>query len=187
MEHDFKIGDDIKVQIVRDLIEPFYLDDIKSMIRGKKYWKLTGQVFETVSKILVAVGSVMSFSSGYFDDPLLGFLAGTISTMSLATLQFASFSYIENKKQGKELNILLKKLNLDTIPVLEHQQDSQQIEPSIYSKNLNDMSIHKVDYPDDENASRRLSKLSIDGEIIPSVSKVSSTDEVVFGKSPQSF
>ena len=35
MEDNFKIRDSIKVQIVHDLIEPFYLDDIKSMIRGK--------------------------------------------------------------------------------------------------------------------------------------------------------
>jgi hypothetical protein len=40
--------------------------------------------------------------------------------MSLATLQFSSFAYSENKKQGQELNILLKKLDLDTVPVVEH-------------------------------------------------------------------
>ena len=192
MEQDFKIRDVVKIGIVQDLIEPFYVDDIKSMIRGKKYWKLSGQVFETVSKILVAVGSVMSFSSGYFDDPLLGFLAGTISTMSLATLQFASFSYMENKKQGKDLNVLLKKLNLDTIPVLERQQESQHIEQSIYGKNINDdeilpMVISTVHYTDCENTSRRMSNVSIDGEIVQSrISKVDSTDEDLVEKSLQS-
>jgi hypothetical protein len=40
--------------------------------------------------------------------------------MSLATLQFSSFAYSENKKQGQELNILLKKLDLDTVPIVEH-------------------------------------------------------------------
>ena len=104
---EFKIRDSLKVTIVHDLIEPFYLDDIKSMIRGKKCWKLTGQFFETFSKILVAVGGIMSFSNGYFTDPLLSFLAGTISTLSLATLQFSSFAYMENKRQGQDLNILL--------------------------------------------------------------------------------
>ena len=125
-ENNFKIRDTIKIKIVHELIEPFYLDDIKSMIRGKKYWKLSGQIFETVSKILVAIGGIMSFSSGYFNDPMLSFLAGSISTLSLATLQFSSFAYVENKKQGQDLNVLLKKLNLDVIPVLERRTDSVQ-------------------------------------------------------------
>jgi hypothetical protein len=126
MEDNFKIRDSIKVQIVHELIEPFYLDDIKSMIRGKKCWKLSGQIFETVSKVLVAVGGIISFSSGYFNDPILSFLAGSISTLSLATLQFSSFAYTENKKQGQDLNVLLKKLNLDVIPILERRTDAVQ-------------------------------------------------------------
>ena len=122
METNFKIRDSLKIQIVHELIEPFYLDDIKSMIRGKKYWKLSGQMFETFSKVLVAIGGIISFSSGYFNDPILSFLAGSISTLSLATLQFSSFAYLENKKQGQDLNVLLKKLNLDVIPVLERRE-----------------------------------------------------------------
>lgn len=125
MEENFKIRDSVKVQIVHELIEPFYLDDIRSMIRGKKCWKRSGQIFETVSKVLVAVGGIISFSSGYFDDPILSFLAGSISTLSLATLQFSSFAYTENKKQGQDLNVLLKKLNLDVIPILERRTDAQ--------------------------------------------------------------
>ena len=124
MEDTFKISDEIKIKIVHDLIEPFYVNDIKSIIKNKKCWKLSGQVFETVSKILVAVGGIVSFSSGYFNDPILSFFAGSISTLSLATLQFASFAYMENKKQGQDLNTLLKKLNIDIVPVLEKRYDS---------------------------------------------------------------
>lgn len=120
----FKISDEIKIKIVHELIEPFYVNDIKSIIKNKKCWKLSGQVFETVSKILVAIGGIVSFSSGYFNDPILSFFAGSISTLSLATLQFASFAYMENKKQGQDLNVLLKKLNIDIVPVLEKRDDS---------------------------------------------------------------
>ena len=93
------------------------IEDIDYIIKSKKYWKISGQVFETTSKILVAVGSILSFSTAYFEEPLLSFFAGSISTLSLAMLQFSSFSYSENKKQGKELNVLLEKLNLDTVPI----------------------------------------------------------------------
>jgi hypothetical protein len=47
--------------------------------------------------------------------------------MSLALLQVASFSYKENKKQGEELNILLKKLNLDTIPAMVRTEDQTTV------------------------------------------------------------
>ena len=113
---NLKISDDIKVKILNELIEPYYISDIDYIIKSKKCWKMTGQIFETTSKVLVAIGSILSFSTAYFDEPLLSFFAGTISTLSLAMLQFSSFSYSETKKQSKELNVLLEKLNLDTVP-----------------------------------------------------------------------
>jgi hypothetical protein len=39
---------------------------------------------------------------------------------------FSSFAYSENKKQGQELNILLKKLDLDTVPIVEQQINLQR-------------------------------------------------------------
>lgn len=119
MTDELKISNDIKLKILQSFIEPSYTDDVDNLIRGKKCWRISGQVFETISKIFVAVGGIISFSSGYFSNPILGFVAGGISTISLALLQFSSFSYAENKKQSQELNIILKKLNVDTLPVFE--------------------------------------------------------------------
>ena len=118
---DIEVGENIKVQIMKDLIEPMYISDVKSAIKEKKCWKLTGQVFETLSKVLVAVGGIISFSSGYYSNPTLGFVAGSVSTVSLAMLQFSSFSYGQNKKQSSELNILLTKLDIDTVPELSRE------------------------------------------------------------------
>jgi|LauGreDrversion4_2_1035121.scaffolds.fasta_scaffold446845_2 hypothetical protein len=125
MDDSFKISNEVKIKIVHELIEPFYLDDIESIIRNKKCWRTSGQVFETLSKVLVAIGGIVSFSSGYFNDPILSFLAGSISTLSLATLQFSSFAYMENKKQSQDLNTLLRKLNIDVVPILERRFDSE--------------------------------------------------------------
>ena len=131
---NLKISEDIKIKIIDELIEPYYIEDIDYIIKSKKCWKISGQIFETTSKVLVAVGSILSFSTAYFDEPLLSFFAGSISTLSLAMLQFSSFSYNENKKQGKELNVLLEKLNLDTVQITrmyemaprEREQEQQQ-------------------------------------------------------------
>jgi hypothetical protein len=118
-----KISEDTKIYIVEKLIEPSYKSDIASTIHGKKCWKITGMTFETMSKSMVAIGGVMSFSAGYFNSAILSFVAGSISTLSLALLQFSSFSYTQNKKQADELNILLKTLDLETIPSLTRSID----------------------------------------------------------------
>lgn len=118
-EHEkIEIDDDTRKFIIDKLVEPYYKSIIANTISGKTCWRRTGITFETLSKVMVALGSIMSFSSGYFHDDTLSFISGSISCLSLACLQFSSFSYKENKKQGDELNILLKKLKLDTVPAL---------------------------------------------------------------------
>jgi len=124
--HDkIEISDDTRIYIIDKLVEPYYKNIIKNTINGRLCWRKTGILFETVSKIMVAFGSILSFSAGYYHDETLSFISGSISCLSLAFLQLSSFSYKENKKQSEELNILLKKLKLDTIPVFERQADTQ--------------------------------------------------------------
>ena len=118
-EHEkIEIDDSTRKYIIDELVEPYYKSTVANTISGKTCWRRTGITFETVSKVMVAFGSIMSFSAGYYHDDTLSFVSGSISCLSLACLQFSSFSYKENKKQGDELNILLKKLKLDTVPAL---------------------------------------------------------------------
>jgi hypothetical protein len=125
MAKKFKVSDEVKLQIVNDIVEPSYIEEIRNSITARKCWKKTGQIFETLSKVLVAVSGILSFSSGYFGDPILGLVSGSITTISLAMLQFSSFSYNQNKKQSAELNLLLQKINVDTIPIIERSSNSK--------------------------------------------------------------
>jgi len=116
---NLKISDDTRVYIIDNLIEPYYKNVVKNTLSARQCWRKTGIAFETISKIMVAFGSIISFSAGVYENQTLSFVSGSISCLSLAFLQFSSFSYKENKKQSEELNVLLKKLGLETIPVLE--------------------------------------------------------------------
>jgi len=128
MSHEkIDISNLTRESIVNTLIEPYYKDMIKTTMEGKKLWRILGISLETSSKIMVALGGIFSFSAGFYHDDTLSFVAGSISCMSLALLQVASFSYKENKKQGEELNILLKKLNLDTIPAMVRTEDQTTV------------------------------------------------------------
>ena len=144
MTDQLKISNDLKINILKKLIEPSYSRDIDEMIHGKRCWRITGQVFETASKVLVALGSILSFSSGYFDNPVLGFIAGSVSTVSLAMLQFSSFSYRENKKRTSELNLMLQKLGLDTIPQIDLQTDNNPTGIPEYNKSVSNINLNQM-------------------------------------------
>ena len=128
------------------------------MIKGKRCWKTIGQIFETLSKILVAASGILSFASGYYKNDTLSFLAGSISTISLAMLQFSSFCFKENKKQSDELNILLKKLGIDTIPVFDRNIDGQGLSRQVqnnddnFSKIISE--IHNIQTQDNNTRNR---------------------------------
>jgi len=161
-----KISDDTKIYIVEQLIEPSYKSDIKKLINDKKCWKCTGITFETVSKIMVAISGVFSFSSGYFQNPMLSFISGSIATLSLALLQFSGFSYSQNKKTGEDLNVLLKSLDLDTIPVLARMADDGSnakmrvsagpmntvIPNNVFNNDNNDNNINNNNINNDDNS-----------------------------------
>ena len=95
------------------------------MMKGRHAYRLSGQRFETLSKCLVAAGGVISFSAGVYNIPTLSFVAGAVSTLSLACLQFSSFSYKESKAQTRDLNAMLRKLKIDTLPMLDMNSESK--------------------------------------------------------------
>lgn len=134
IQEKIQISNETRLYIIDELVEPYYKRIVKNTIDGRLFWRRTGITLETVSKIMVAFGSIISFSAGYYKDDRLSFISGSISCLSLAFLQLSSFSYKENKKQSDELNILLKKLDLDTVPVFERNSDTvQQSKTSMYN------------------------------------------------------
>jgi len=112
-----QIGEILKEQIMRELIEPSYYGDVNETIKGRKCWRVSGHVFESMSKILLAASGVISFAAGVYDDKILSFIAGTISTVSLATFQFSLYSIKMHKKNSFELNQLLEKIDIEPVPV----------------------------------------------------------------------
>jgi hypothetical protein len=144
----YQVRDIIKEKIMVNYIEKSYEYDVDSLIHGRRRWKKTGQAFETMSKIFLALGGILSFSSGYFDIKALSFLSGSISVISLSFLQFSSFCYLENKKQSNELNIVLKKLGLETLPELSRDNDiiQKRESPYYYEQLVNQSNKNKNNY-----------------------------------------
>ena len=59
------ISDTTRIKINDSLIEPLYYDDIKSIIKNRKNWRIAGHILETMSKLLISGSSILSFYSCY--------------------------------------------------------------------------------------------------------------------------
>jgi hypothetical protein len=164
-----EISHETREFIVDTLVEPYYKDMVKTTINGKKWWRNLGISFETASKVMVALGGIFSFSAGYYHDDTLSFVSGSISCMSLAFLQIASFSYKENKKQGDELNILLKKLKLDTVPSMPRSEDQSAMYSSRESpRRAPDRGLTRQNsFPRQNSFSDPINVANLEGEMSP--------------------
>jgi len=173
VEEKRKVGELLKEKILATLVEPSYYTDVNETIKGRKCWRVSGHVFESMSKIFLAVASVLSFAAGVYDDKILSFVAGTLSTTSLACFQFSLYSIKMHKKNSYELNQLLDKLNIDTVPVFgssnngkESQEEQEMYEPcfmaresepevvaapvEVLTKKNIIVEAHKIDIPKEE-------------------------------------
>jgi hypothetical protein len=148
-EEKRKVSNLLKEEILKALVEPSYYTDVNETLKGRKCWRVSGHVFESMSKILLAISGVLSFAAGVYDDKILSFVAGTLSTVSLATFQFSLYSFKMHKKNSYELNQLLEKLDIDTLPVFEsmakgvEQQYQESYEPQFMCKQA-DSPLEKV-------------------------------------------
>ena len=116
------VSHDTRNAILTQHIESGYIKDVEEGLRDRRCYNTAGKAFETLSKILIAFGGILSFSSGYYNNPNLGFAAGSVSTVSLACLQFSSFCYKESKKNGESVNAILHELHIQTLPEPSDQQ-----------------------------------------------------------------
>ena len=116
-----KISTKVKEEILVELVEPCYKTDIKELINERKFWRKTGNYFESASKVFIGASSIVSFASGIYDYQLLSFFSGTTGVLSLVCMQFSSYSYNESKERTSKLNKLLEKLKIETVPDISDQ------------------------------------------------------------------
>lgn len=116
-----------------DIVRPAMIEDVKSMVSGRKWWLRASTIFETAGKIASAGGVVLAFASGSdIADPsqsqILGFTAGAVGTSGLVLSAFANFARTQSVERGDALNTILKDANLKDIPDITDDLVVQQAE-----------------------------------------------------------
>lgn len=112
----YRVSENTKNIILNAHIEPSYIYDVKDSLRDRDCYKKTAKVLETMSKIFIAFGGILSFSSGYYGNQHLAFASGSVSTISLALLQISGFCYKEAKKNQDNVNRILDQLGIESLP-----------------------------------------------------------------------
>jgi len=108
----------VRERIISKLIEPNYYDDVRCTLSARRWWRIIGHVFETTSKVAIAGSGILSFSSGFYGDKRLALFAGVTSTLSLALAQLGLYCFKQSKNNTDELNTILQKIKIETVPNL---------------------------------------------------------------------
>jgi hypothetical protein len=104
-----------------DIVRPAMIDDVRSMVRGRKWWIRASAVLETVGKVASAAGVILAFASGsdiatQEQSQILGFTAGAIGTSGIVLSGFANFARNQSIERGDALNTILTDAKLREIP-----------------------------------------------------------------------
>ena len=112
---NFRNRKEFSEKIIKELIEPSYYDEIKSSVHGKKCWKNTGDIFETVAKILTGLAAIFAFAAGSFNLGYLSFISGCLNAIGLVMMGFAAYSTKESSERTAQVNKILRHLKMETI------------------------------------------------------------------------
>ena len=104
-----------------DIVRPAMIEDVKSMVRGKKWWIRASAVLETAGKVASAAGVILAFASGsdiasQSQSQILGFTAGAVGTTGIVLSGFANFARNQSIERGDALNAILSNAKLAEIP-----------------------------------------------------------------------
>ena len=87
-------------------------ENIRRNISITKHYSKIIHFLVLLSKILIIVSGLLSFSSTKFDYWLLSFMSGSLNFLATSLLSYSSFLQIEKKKITKNLNSKLEILGI---------------------------------------------------------------------------
>lgn len=170
------VSDNLRRELMDGYIEPYYKKLIIETLDARSVYKKVGMIFETTSKLCIALSSILSFSTGYSENNTQYFAAtsGSIGCLSLGLMQIASYAYKEQVRQSKELNSILKKLRLETIPVERHNSIDTRVNSVV--ENTRKPSICEMSLiPNKKNTNTNNRRYSINN--LQSIDKTDKIDE----------
>ena len=117
------MNDDMK-HMIMERIRQSYEKDINENLESRSRCRKLGNSLQTFSQFISVGATIMAFSAGFYDNKILSFISGCLGSLSLAFLKTSDYALNESRERTESLNIILKKLNIDTMPDVVIQQNN---------------------------------------------------------------
>lgn len=109
-------SDRLKRYIVKTIIQPSYVEDVRDTIKWRFRWRKIGSFCYTISKILFVFSAAFSFADPYYPERDFSFYSGCITLVAGFLTQYGDYSLKESKRKTTEANQILQKLGIDGVP-----------------------------------------------------------------------
>ena len=97
----------IRDHVVVDVLAPANVAEITELLTWASRWQSISNVFEVIAQVLMCVGIVLAFASGFFASAReLAFAAGGSGAIALAAQRFAAFA----EGEGAERHAVLQRM-----------------------------------------------------------------------------
>lgn len=108
--------DEFNSRVRKEILNEDYFNDIKYNMGSKSRMKILSDITEILSYMFAAVGIILSFAAGFFNNIYIAFAAGCMSTIAMVLLKLSSYFMNESKERTQQVNILLRNRNFNQIP-----------------------------------------------------------------------
>ena len=109
----------IKPDIVTNILQPAIKDEIATQARWRARWYRLGNLFESFSVFFSGISAGLAFASGFFEYPLLAFIAGCVATLVTISMKYSTHAHKEGNERTRGLNLNLAHLELQGFDELE--------------------------------------------------------------------
>jgi hypothetical protein len=119
----------IRQYIVKNLLQPDYVTEIKNALEWRYRWRKIGTGMSWSSYIVAASASILAFiQAARPDEDYWAIISGITSIVGMVLQKFSSNAKEASKEKTHEVNKLLKSLDLDGIPeLIEDETKSSSI------------------------------------------------------------
>lgn len=108
--------EELNNDIVENIVIPNLRQDAQTLSVWRIRWRNISNFFEALVKIMVGISTVLAYSSGYYNKPVLAYYSGLTGTIALVFGEFASYCKKVSHERTNLFNRLLAYLNIAPIP-----------------------------------------------------------------------
>lgn len=92
---------------IRQMIYQSYERDVKNSISSRRIFLNVNESTDAISHAISCVATILAFSAGFFDSPLLSYGSGVSGAISLALLRYSVYAKSVAKEKTQSLNRIL--------------------------------------------------------------------------------